>query len=90
MTWTNIYLVCFLLGFSLSAVSWLLGALGLSFAAVTLSMVFFAPQSPPEAGVTDGGVVAGPADAGVAAPTPGAPTPARRTSSPLPRTRVTT
>jgi len=29
MTWTSIYLVCFLLGFSLSAVSWLLGALHL-------------------------------------------------------------
>src|SRR5438132_11893302 len=29
MTWTNIYLVCFLLGFSLSAVSWLMGVLGL-------------------------------------------------------------
>jgi membrane protein implicated in regulation of membrane protease activity len=29
MTWTNIYLVCFLLGFSLSAVSWLLGVMGL-------------------------------------------------------------
>jgi membrane protein implicated in regulation of membrane protease activity len=29
MTWTNVYLVCFLLGFSLSAVSWLLGALHL-------------------------------------------------------------
>lgn len=29
MTWTTIYLVCFLLGFSLSAVSWLLGALHL-------------------------------------------------------------
>src|SRR5579862_8972474 len=27
--WTQIYLVCFLLGFSLSAVSWLLGVLGL-------------------------------------------------------------
>ena len=31
MTWTTIYLVCFLLGFSLSAVSWLLGILGLHF-----------------------------------------------------------
>ena len=31
MTWTTIYLVCFLLGFSLSAVSWLLGVLGLHF-----------------------------------------------------------
>src|SRR3954454_23039927 len=29
MTWTQIYLVCFLLGFSLSAVSWLMGAIGL-------------------------------------------------------------
>jgi membrane protein implicated in regulation of membrane protease activity len=29
MTWTSLYLVCFLLGFSLSAVSWLLGALHL-------------------------------------------------------------
>lgn len=29
MTWTNVYLVCFLLGFSLSAVSWLLGVVGL-------------------------------------------------------------
>lgn len=29
MTWMNIYLVCFLLGFSLSAVSWLLGVIGL-------------------------------------------------------------
>jgi hypothetical protein len=29
MTWTSIYLVCFLLGFSLSAISWLLGALHL-------------------------------------------------------------
>jgi membrane protein implicated in regulation of membrane protease activity len=29
MTWTNIYLVCFLLGFSLSAISWLLTILGL-------------------------------------------------------------
>jgi membrane protein implicated in regulation of membrane protease activity len=29
MTWTSIYLVCFLLGFSLSAISWLLGALQL-------------------------------------------------------------
>jgi len=29
MTWANAYLVCFLLGFSLSAVSWLLGILGL-------------------------------------------------------------
>src|SRR5882672_5902882 len=29
MTWTTVYLVCFLLGFSLSAVSWLLGALHL-------------------------------------------------------------
>ncbi|HYM23426.1 MAG TPA: hypothetical protein VEU08_09465 [Vicinamibacterales bacterium] len=28
-TWTTIYLVCFLLGFSLSAVSWLLGVIGL-------------------------------------------------------------
>jgi hypothetical protein len=28
-TWTNVYLVCFLLGFSLSAVSWLLTVLGL-------------------------------------------------------------
>src|SRR2546430_12474480 len=27
--WTQIYLVCFLLGFSLSAVSWLLGVMGL-------------------------------------------------------------
>ena len=27
--WTEIYLVCFLLGFSLSAVSWLMGAIGL-------------------------------------------------------------
>ena len=31
MTWTSIYLVCFLLGFSLSAVSWLLGMLGMHF-----------------------------------------------------------
>src|SRR5438067_12608015 len=29
MTWTSLYLVCFLLGFSLSAISWLLGALHL-------------------------------------------------------------
>ena len=29
MTWTTVYLVCFLLGFSLSAVSWLLGVLHL-------------------------------------------------------------
>ena len=29
MTWTNVYLVCFLLGFFLSAVSWLLGVAGL-------------------------------------------------------------
>jgi membrane protein implicated in regulation of membrane protease activity len=29
MTWTQMYLVCFLLGFSLSAVSWLLGVMGL-------------------------------------------------------------
>jgi len=29
MSWTNVYLVCFLLGFSLSAVSWLLTMLGL-------------------------------------------------------------
>ena len=29
MTWTNIYLVCFLLGFFLSAASWLLGVAGL-------------------------------------------------------------
>ena len=29
MTWTSLYLVCFLLGFSLSAVSWLIGALHL-------------------------------------------------------------
>jgi membrane protein implicated in regulation of membrane protease activity len=29
MSWTTIYLVCFLLGFSLSAVSWLLGSLHL-------------------------------------------------------------
>jgi membrane protein implicated in regulation of membrane protease activity len=29
MTWTTVYLVCFLLGFSLSAVSWLLGTLHL-------------------------------------------------------------
>ena len=29
MTWTTMYLVCFLLGFSLSAVSWLLGVLHL-------------------------------------------------------------
>jgi hypothetical protein len=29
MTWTNVYLVCFLLGFSLSAISWLLTILGL-------------------------------------------------------------
>src|SRR5690242_7344553 len=29
MSWTNAYLVCFLLGFSLSAVSWLLTMLGL-------------------------------------------------------------
>jgi membrane protein implicated in regulation of membrane protease activity len=29
MTWTTVYLVCFLLGFSLSAVSWLTGALHL-------------------------------------------------------------
>src|ERR1051325_1417735 len=29
MTWTQIYLACFLLGFSLSAVSWLLGVIGL-------------------------------------------------------------
>src|SRR5438128_5424580 len=29
MTWTTIYLVCFLLGFSLSVVSWLLGILGM-------------------------------------------------------------
>jgi membrane protein implicated in regulation of membrane protease activity len=29
MTWTSIYLVCFLLGFSLSAISWLLGVLHL-------------------------------------------------------------
>ena len=29
MTWTNVYLVCFLLGFSLSALSWLLTMLGL-------------------------------------------------------------
>jgi len=29
MTWTNVYLVCFLLGFSLSAASWLLTILGL-------------------------------------------------------------
>jgi membrane protein implicated in regulation of membrane protease activity len=29
MTWTNVYLVCFWLGFSLSAVSWLLGAIHL-------------------------------------------------------------
>src|SRR5579872_7336325 len=28
-TWTTLYLVCFLLGFSLSAVSWLLGVIGL-------------------------------------------------------------
>jgi len=31
MTWTNVYLVCFLLGFSLSAASWLLTAAGLHF-----------------------------------------------------------
>ncbi|KFE68554.1 membrane protein insertase YidC [Hyalangium minutum] len=54
----------------------LLMALGLSFAAVMLYMVFFAPTpTPPEAGAADGGVVAGPADAGVAAPPPGAATP---------------
>ena len=29
MTWTSMYLVCFLLGFSLSAISWLLGVLHL-------------------------------------------------------------
>ena len=29
MTWTTVYLVCFLLGFSLSAVSWLFGVLHL-------------------------------------------------------------
>src|SRR5215831_7517889 len=29
MSWTNVYLVCFLLGFSLSAVSWLLTMMGL-------------------------------------------------------------
>ncbi len=29
MTWANVYLVCFWLGFSLSAVSWLLGAVHL-------------------------------------------------------------
>ena len=29
MSWTNVYLVCFLLGFSLSAVSWLLTVAGL-------------------------------------------------------------
>ena len=29
MTWTSIYLICFLLGFSLSAISWLLGTLHL-------------------------------------------------------------
>jgi membrane protein implicated in regulation of membrane protease activity len=29
MTWTNVYLVCFWLGFSLSALFWLLGTLGL-------------------------------------------------------------
>jgi len=29
MTWTNVYLVCFLLGFLLSAASWLLGVAGL-------------------------------------------------------------
>ena len=28
MSWTTVYLVCFWLGFSLSAVSWLLGAAG--------------------------------------------------------------
>jgi len=28
VTWANVYLVCFLLGFSLSAVSWLVGVLG--------------------------------------------------------------
>ena len=50
----------------------LLVALGLSFAAVTLYMLFFAPPTPPpEAGVADGGVVAGPVDAGVAAPAAG-------------------
>jgi YidC/Oxa1 family membrane protein insertase len=52
----------------------LLTALGLSFAAVTLYMLFFAPPAPPpEAAVADAGVVAGPADAGVAAPAPGTP-----------------
>jgi hypothetical protein len=30
MSWTNVYLVCFLLGFSLSAVSWLLTMMGLN------------------------------------------------------------
>jgi len=28
VTWANVYLVCFLLGFSLSAVSWVIGVLG--------------------------------------------------------------
>ena len=52
----------------------LLTALGLSFAAVTLYMLFFAPPTPPpEAGAADGGVVAGPVDAGVAAPAAGVP-----------------
>src|SRR5689334_4306266 len=28
MTWTNVYLVCFLFGFSLSAISWVIGVFG--------------------------------------------------------------
>ncbi|HYH94617.1 membrane protein insertase YidC [Hyalangium sp.] len=49
----------------------LLVALGLSFGAVTLYMLFFAPPPPPpEAGAVDGGVVAGPADAGMVTAAP--------------------
>lgn len=50
----------------------LLVALGLSFAAVTLYMLFFAPQAPPPSaeGADAGVVAAGPADAGTVAAAP--------------------
>jgi YidC/Oxa1 family membrane protein insertase len=52
----------------------LLVALGLSFAAVTVYMLLFAPPAPPpEAGAADGGVAAGPADAGTVTAAPGMP-----------------
>ncbi len=55
MTWTNVYLVCFLLGFVLSAVSWLLGTLGLHVHVHAHSPVPHAAHAPHAGALARGG-----------------------------------